>query len=365
MIALRAGCECFRVEEIPKYSPCGQGEHAYLLIEKTGLTTDALTHTLARAAGVKRSAIGFAGRKDKQAITRQWFSVHLPGQNDESWLQALEGPGIRILQHSRHGNKLRLGHLYGNRFRLGLDGCDEALQETCRRIDSEGLTNAYGAQRFGRQGSTLAAAICWAQGDSRGCCQHLLGPDWDFGQPLPKRGRQDLAAGVLRQLKRDADDADTALRAGGEALRKFLASAAQSAVFNAVLAARQECGTAHRLLPGDIGLRGSKPIPIDDPATGLDCLPSGPMPGPKMPQPSPQRLHEEQAWSANTGVDWSWFEAGQVLQSPGERRALVIRPLEALRLEPDDQGYWLHAVLPSGTYATTLLQELGIDSRVH
>jgi tRNA pseudouridine13 synthase len=113
---LRAGAANFSVDELPAYEPSGSGEHLYVRVEKRELNTDDVADALARATGRSQREIGYAGRKDRIAIARQWFSVQL---GDEAALAKLDVPGLEVLEVSRHRNKLRLGHLRGNRFRLG------------------------------------------------------------------------------------------------------------------------------------------------------------------------------------------------------------------------------------------------------
>src|SRR5690242_15079779 len=107
--------ETFVVEEIPAYEPSGEGEHTYVWIEKRGLTTMDAVKRLARALDTDARDIGYAGLKDRNAVTRQWISV--PRVEPERVL-AIAEPDLRVLAAKRHGNKLRTGHLRGNRFEV-------------------------------------------------------------------------------------------------------------------------------------------------------------------------------------------------------------------------------------------------------
>ena len=153
---LRPGSASFRVTELPAYAPCGEGEHLYVELEVTGLDTDRAAAELARACGVGVRAVGYAGRKDRHAVTRQWFSVQ--GGDEAELAKLAPDPGggqIEVLRAARHRNKLRIGHLLGNRFRLALElepGADGPLAERLARIEHEGLTNRFGSQRFGHRG---------------------------------------------------------------------------------------------------------------------------------------------------------------------------------------------------------------------
>ncbi|MFI5317402.1 MAG: tRNA pseudouridine(13) synthase TruD, partial [Myxococcota bacterium] len=119
---LLPGAAHFQVTELPAYEPSGAGEHLYVLVEKEGVNSDDVGEALVRATGRERRDVGYAGRKDRAAIARQWFSVRLADETSLARLAAPAGGRIDVLQVARHRNKLRLGHLHGNRFRLGLAG---------------------------------------------------------------------------------------------------------------------------------------------------------------------------------------------------------------------------------------------------
>src|SRR3712207_5138236 len=110
---LKVKPEDFIVEEIPLYLPSGEGQHLYAEIEKTGLSTYAAIKTIAQALNISPNAIGYAGLKDARAITRQTLSIE--GATPEA-INQLHLSNIKILKVNRHGNKLRVGHLAGNRF---------------------------------------------------------------------------------------------------------------------------------------------------------------------------------------------------------------------------------------------------------
>ncbi len=375
---LLPGAANFQVIEEPAYAPSGSGEHLYVEIEKEGLTTEWVAEQLARTLSRRSMDVGYAGRKDRHAITRQWFSV-LKG--DAALLSSLEAPAgrgrVTILTVTRHGNKLRLGHLNGNRFRLAIGGIADAaahqqLAERLARLAHDGICNRFGEQRFGIAGATLAVARAWGAGDAAAAVERIVDPAgaWRFGSPLPGAFRPGAEGRVLGFLRRRADDPAAALRAGGDQLRKFAASAAQSAVFNAVLDARRAGGLLHQLRPGDLGctLRGAPfAVTLDDLAATnqraaagvLDAFATGPLPGTSRLRPSPEIEAEERAWSAASGVSWEWCGAGGALASPGERRPLLVRFRTPPQLEAGTPA-WLEFALPAGSYATEVLAQAGI-----
>src|SRR6185369_3264042 len=161
--------EDFLVDEVPAYAASGKGEHQYVLVRKRLLTTPELVRRVARAVGVNERDIGYAGLKDKYAITTQWLSL----SSKTAVTPELDlGPGVEVLQVTRHDNKLRTGHLLGNRFTITLVGVHvDALARAnaiAERLRDQGLPNYFGAQRFGHGGRNLTDAISWLARGGRG-----------------------------------------------------------------------------------------------------------------------------------------------------------------------------------------------------
>jgi hypothetical protein len=154
--------EDFVVDEVPLYPQSGAGEHLYVRIEKRSYTTPAMVRAVTRAAGVDERDVGYAGLKDKHAVTRQWLSLPLKARPPSEWPLP---EGIRVVEHTRHSNKLRTGHLLGNRFRITLvtedAGALEKASATAELLRSRGLLNYFGGQRFGRGGDGLRQALVW------------------------------------------------------------------------------------------------------------------------------------------------------------------------------------------------------------
>ena len=321
-VRLRPGAAHFRVVELPAYEPCGAGEHLYVEVEKENLTTEALASALARACGRRPRDVGYAGRKDRHAVARQWFSVHFGREEALARVELPRGARLEVLRASRHRNKLRPGHLRGNRFDLGLSGLDgepaaRAFRARIAERLERGVPNRFGAQRFGSGGENLRVARAWAEG---------------------------------------------APPAGGVRFRKLVASAAQSAVFNAVLDARERLGLLRELREGDVALtpRGA-PYLFPGRSPRESARASGPLPGRKMLRPADPVLAEEREWSAPAGVDWSWFERGAVFDSPGGRRALLVDFLAEPELRGEGPDARLVFALPPGGYATEVLARLGVE----
>lgn len=376
---LLPGASHFEVTELPVYDPAGSGEHLYVWLEKEGVDSEQVVEALCAATGRPARDVGYAGRKDRVAIARQWFSVRLA---DEAALQRLAAPAggrLAVLAVSRDREKLRLGQLRGNRFRLGIDpeggaGATESLREGVARLTQHGVENRFGAQRFGNAGANVAIASAWARGDAARAVALCIDPTgaWRLGEPLPSGYRPGPTGSVLGALRRDPQDAERALRAAGSRFAKLLASAAQSAIFNAVLDARRAAGLLHTLRAGDVVRRReggvSRCLPEDVPSLNARAAPgvlevatTGPLPGGELYAASAAVAAEERRWSVAADVDWSFFERGRPLASPGDRRALVVPFLEKPEVSANGDAVWLGFALPAGSYATEVLAQLGIE----
>lgn len=315
---LRARPEDFEVEEVLGFEPSGAGEHLMLWVEKRGANTEWVARQLARIAGIGPVGVGFAGLKDRHAVTRQWFSLHLPGR-DAPDFAATPVEGVRVLAAHRHARKLPRGALAGNRFRLVLRevaGDHAGAAAVLARIATEGLPNAFGEQRFGREGGNLDRARAMFAG-------------------------------------RRVDRAE----------RGILLSAARSAIFNRALAARIVDGSWNRLLEGDVAqLDGSGSVfgPVVPDAelaarcAALDLHPTGPMWGRGEPRSTLGVRALEEAAAAGLPDLAAGLAAADLRQ---ERRALRVR-VEALAHRVDGDALHLDFGLPAGAYATALVREL-------
>jgi tRNA pseudouridine13 synthase len=173
---IRSIPEDFIVKENLAFEPSGAGEHAFLLIEKTGENTDYVARQLARFANVRQRDVSFAGLKDRNAVTTQWFSVWLPGKADPDWMQ-FETNSMKVLQSMRHARKLKRGVLSGNSFKLIIRDWQGDQDKTIRQLEAikaNGIPNYYGAQRFGNEGQNVNKALAMFQGAKAGREQRSL-----------------------------------------------------------------------------------------------------------------------------------------------------------------------------------------------
>ena len=317
---IRERPEDFRVVEVPAYLPSGEGDHLFVRFEKTGLDTPEAVKRLAAALEVDPRQAGWAGLKDRHAITEQWASFLF---GDPAKLEGLELEGIRVLEAKRHGNKLRTGHLAGNRFALRVAGVDpEALpvvEARMERLAREGVPHYFGAQRFGRGGQNLTLAGRW-----------LL-----EGGRAPRKPFH----------------------------RKLQVSALQSAMFNALLAARLRDGLFAAAVDGDLmqkeetgGMFVSHDEADDARVKAFEISPTGPMFGAKMRWPETDARAREEATLAAFGLDPEALGRFKKV-GPGTRRPYRVRPTEPVVRAAED-GLHLAFGLPSGAYATVVLREL-------
>jgi len=317
--------EDFVVEEIPAYEPCGEGEHLFLWVEKTNVAADELTRHIARALRISPRDIGIAGLKDRRAVTRQFVSVP---SRCEPHVERIETDRIRVLSCVRHGNKLRTGHLRGNRFSILVRDVAVDAASKCAPIAEavarQGFPNYYGDQRFGRENETLRIGL------------ELLGGRSTPSSIPPARRRF---------------------------LMRMSLSAVQSALFNAILAERISDGLFTTVLAGDVMQVAASGGPFVATDAQLEqerfdrreTVLTGPIVGPQMTMPRDVPASREArvltAWQLSLD-DFSRFPK----LTSGTRRPLVVWP-DDLRTQPEESGMRFEFRLPSGVYATTLLRE--------
>jgi len=290
--------EDFIVTELPLQLPSGEGEHLWLDIEKRGANTVFVAQQLAAAAKVDEKDVGYAGLKDRHAITRQWFSIHLP-KGETPDLTRLLHPEFKVLSQARHVKKLRAGDLQGNRFRIVLrdvTGDRDAVEANLEAVASHGVPNYFGPQRFGHDGGNV------------------------------EQGRAMLAREIrVRNPKK----------------KGIYLSAVRSFIFNEVLALRIREGLWGKTLPGDV---------MDDAGR-----PTGPLWG------RGRVITTDQAQALENGVAGRHALLCDGMEHAGldqERRALVASPAEMSWSWPQADHLVLAFSLPAGTYATAVLGEI-------
>jgi tRNA pseudouridine13 synthase len=317
---IRVRPEDFAVVEDIGYRPSGHGEHLWLDVEKRGLNTMDVAARLAERAGITARHVGFAGLKDRNAVTRQPFTLHLPGARDPD-VSAWSDGRMQVLAATRHDRKIRRGRLAGNRFELVLRdvrGDPEIIAARLARIAERGVPNAFGEQRFG--GNNVARAYALFRGELR--------------------------------------------RSPSKRKRGFYLSAARSLIFNRVLDARVREASWDRVVDGDVvmldGSRSRFVADAADPeiarrAAALDLHPTGPLAG-----------------TGETGVSGA---AARLEKSVLDAHVELVEGLQRFRLEADRRPLRMRVVdlawrfaaddvlelsfsLGPGCYATTVLREV-------
>jgi tRNA pseudouridine13 synthase len=320
---LRASPEDFEVHELLGFAASGAGPHALLTVRKRGANTEWVARELARLAGCKPFEVGFAGLKDRNAVTTQAFTVPA-GRREPGSFVGGTGEGWEVLAAAAHQKKLPRGALEGNRFvitvrRFACDGGQ--LRERLGRIAAGGVPNYFGPQRFGRDAGNLTQVL------------------------------QAAARGTPRGRARGRGDAG------------FMLSAARSVIFNAVLAARMQAGSWDRLQAGDVANldgRGSvfaveaPDAELERRCAALEIHPTAALPG------AGESLARAGVLELETAIASEFPEALEVIRAErmnAERRALRLR-VRDLDYEYQDDVLRLRFSLTSGSFATAVLREI-------
>lgn len=313
--------EDFQVEEVLGFEPSGEGEHCLLWIEKVNQNTNDVATGLAKRLGVRKRLISHCGLKDKNAITRQWFSVHLPGVDSPS-RSDVESEGVRVLKVTRNSRKLRRGSHDANRFLVRLRETDFSKSEADARwqtIVERGVPNYFGPQRFGKQGGNVVQAIRFLAGD------------------LKLKDRQ---------------------------LRGILISAARSLVFNACVSARVQADNWDVTLDGEVfGFPDNRSVVLPGSLRGDEAARvargelelTAPLWG------NGELQSENAVRTLEQSVADQFLEVTHGLAQfnlKQERRVMRLKPSNSNLVWEEDGSLVLKFDLPKGTYATTLIREL-------
>ena len=384
----------FLVEEISLFEPSGEGEHLYVRIQKNGISHRDMVGRLVRAFDVPETAIGYAGMKDRRAITQQTFSIH----TDKNDLPEFDDENITVLWADRHEHKIRRGQLRGNRFSIRIRDVDPLASprawKILQHLEKHGLPNAYMSQRFGYRLNNHRLGAAWLAGRWRDLLDEWLGPD---GSPSPaseSQARDDYAAGRFQQAIAASGREWWAERAALEALadgasparacsqvpsviRQLWLDSVQATIFNHTLAARLQSGSMSQLLEDDIPWnhergrwfrqgedeRSDRDLPED--VASFRVSATGPLHGRRMPSPGPEIQELERDAALAAGMDIALLVSGGGSRR-GSRRPLRV-PVSNTGMDSgtDERGGYIRVVfeLPRGAYATGILSEvMGADA---
>lgn len=318
---LRSTPEDFCVSEDLGFEPSGEGEHAFLYLEKRALNTNDLVQRVSQLSGVAPAAIGFSGLKDRNAVTRQWLSVGLAGRSEPDWRLLETGGEVAVLEVARHKRKLRRGVHRANSFVItlrDLTGDRAKLEQRLTHVCTAGVPNYFGEQRFGINGSTLRQARHWM----------------DLGGRRITRTR-----------------------------RSHYISALRAALFNELLADRVQSGDWNRITDGDVCmLRGTHSVftaSESDPdlasrAVVGDIHPALPLWGAGDLLAGPEAvLRQRRIVEADPAAEFL-VSCGLTLSY----RAARVFADDFCWQFCDDESLQLNLSLPAGSYATAVLKEL-------
>ena len=379
--------EDFQVDEIPLYPCSGDGEHLYLWIEKSGITTRNLLSQIAQGLKLKDRDLGYAGLKDARALTRQMISISF---NKIGQIEKLKLKDAKILKTCRHSNKLRLGHLAGNRFTITLR---ETHEDALRRADAilkqlqlRGVPNFFGEQRYGILGNSAKLGQLFLQQQFTQFCLDFIGdpqlihnPQWKKAAELYRAGEIQAACAHLPKKMHDEQHLLRMLLEGKShqiavktlprhLLRLFL-SAAQSQFFDQLL--EQRLADLDLLEDGDIAVKHSNGACFrvenasqeQHRADNFEISPSAPLFGSKVMLATGRPGKMEEALLRKSGLTLDSWKLPQGLTMSGERRPLRV-PLGAPRIvKAEKHSLTLSFMLPKGSYATSVLRELSKSTR--
>ena len=322
---IRSTPEDFQVDEVLGFEADGDGTHAFLKIRKKNANTEWVAKQLARFAGVRQVDVGYAGLKDRRAVTTQWFSVDLAGRDEPDWYSLTEG-GIEFVEVTRHRRKLKRGALKGNRFKLvirAIEGDISSLADRVSTIAHNGVPNYFGEQRFGFSNLEKATA---------------------------------MFSGQLKKVRRPE--------------KSMYLSASRSWLFNKILASRVVAGSWNQAIAGDVmmlsGTQSIFPVEavndeIQKRTNEFDVHPTGAMWGSGELTSALEVATIEQSVADEEEIFCDGLKRAGLKQ---QRRPLRLVPKGLQLIQVDPHFAELQFELPAGSYATVVLREL-FDVRLH
>ncbi len=379
----------FFVEEIPLYKASGSGTHTFIFIEKRGLATDEAINRISRALGVLRKDIGSAGLKDARAITRQWLSVeHIEPEK----IASLDISNVKILEVSRHANKIKPGHLAGNKFiiklrqpQIPLQQAAELAQKVLTILEKRGVPNYFGLQRFGIRKNShllgraviknnpeefvdcLLGRICEEEkSEIAAACDFYKSGQFDKAlEAWPKVHREQRR--VLNILIKTGGDKQKGFDAFDKHMKSFYISSFQSYLFNMVLARRMP--DIDKLLEGDMAYKHDNGACFEvvnaeeeqSRCERFEISPTGPLYGHRMTKLTAAAGEIENAVLNESGLDEKDLKRMKRLGLRGGRRPLRFKPKNwkvSTGQDETSEYLLLEFELDAGCYATMVLREI-------
>ncbi len=318
---LKSQPEDFIVKEDLGFELDGEGEHVMVRVEKTGCNTLFVAEQLAKFAKISARSVSYAGLKDRNAVTEQWFCLQMPGKETPDFsLWQLDG--CRAIATTRQKRKLRIGTLKGNQFELTIRDISvpEDVEARLQKVAEQGIPNYFGEQRFGRDGQNLTQALRWAN------------------QEITVRERNK---------------------------RSFYLSAARSAMFNHVASERIENQTINQVLLGDalqLTGRGSWFVATAEELPTLQARVASGELSITAPLPGDGELGtQEDALVFETNSLESYYSLMTLMKNErvsSTRRAMIVKPQNFQWQWIDQTTLKLNFFLNSGSFATSVVREI-------
>lgn len=394
---IRTKNEDFYVEEIPITNPSGKGPNTWLWIEKEGRNTLDVVLDIARELGINRKQMGFAGMKDKSAVTRQWICV------SNKTPEELQGLGeqlhhVKIMKVVPNEKKLRIGQLVGNKFQLKIrnvenpDSAAKRAEKILEELKNRGVPNYYGYQRFGKNrpnthlvGKALIkegvkAAVDWYIGHPYDTEPvhiqeaRMLYEEGEFEEALeamPSGMRYEkmmLRMLIKEQKKKEKLDEKSyilALKSLPKPLSRMFVHAYQSYLFNRAVSERTKLGI-DKFIEGDILIDNKEhlihefdPKTIEKSIKEFQAHPSAPLFGSKVPLAGGKLGKMEQKILDEENLKLEDFSVPKMpkLGSHGIRRPIRFKIWD-VSAESFENGVIVGFSIPKGSYATSVLREV-------
>ena len=396
--SIRNQYEDFYVEEIPEMFPTGEGPNIWIWIEKIGRTTLDVVLDIARDLHIDRKRMGFAGMKDKKALTRQWICIaNMESEEQFRQVENLDIYKTDFLEITRGRKKLRMGQLNGNKFKILIRDLDDieksadVANEVLKQLEQTGIPNYYGWQRFGKpRTNTHLVGEALIQNDLAEAVRRYIGnpspeesnenqlarqayDDGDLEKSLELMGKgMRYEKMMIRQLIKDSKKGEltdkaymNALHALPKPLQRMFVHAYQSYLFNDVVSRRVDMGI-NKYVEGDIIIdnkehiiRDKTPEEYQELIDNFEVNPTVPLYGTKVPFAGGEVGEMEKAVLDSYGLEKSDFEVPKMprLGSHGLRRAVRFQVWDASAKATDD-GVLAEFSINKGSYATAVLREV-------
>jgi len=394
---IRFKYEDFYVEEIPETLPSGEGPNTWFLIEKVGRDTLGVVLDIARNLHVSRKRMGFAGMKDKRAVTRQWLCV---SNSDPEIIKNLEGElhNVKILKIMQNEKKLRIGQLKGNKFRILIRNTEDpendakTAKSILEQLENIGVPNYYGWQRFGKtRPNTHIIGKFLIKDDLREAVDSYIGKPYinefedikaarkmyDQGdlerayENMPKSMRYErmMLKVLIKEFKKkgklDEDSYRSSIKSLPKPLKRMFVHAYQSFLFNKAVSERAKLGI-NKYIEGDIIVDNEEHLihdfkknKIDDLIENFKAHPTAPLFGTKVPLANGLMGEIEVNILKDENMGLKDFKCRKMpkLGSHGLRRAIRFKIWDA-SARHTDEGVVVEFAIPKGCYATAVLREI-------